>query len=271
VQAEAIEMVKHAYADAVVETYRALGEEIQDWGDTVTGAARDTHINLLTAALGRAARNAQISMVNAYMEMVEGREGPASATHYRHGRNRLSGGVLRAALDSNRFWDVTGTTLTWGDLDTLSSAARHWHRLAAGAGRRGQGIDDEVPLTVAEQVLGDIGFKSDPAAGFSMPRGFWYAPEGSHVGWGENPAGSDIFQPKRFSTSGTNLRHRGRPKRTRQTRGIRGHDFFKPGLETLASELGNELEQFAQDLVDIWLSAARPSPEIIVTVNTRIW
>ena len=134
----------------------AVGVELERWLTQLASAMDNTHKELLSRNLHQLGKNAQLSMLAAYRQLVTARESPADRTHYRAGAGRLAGGILLSALSRDDFFEVSGTTLIWGNLDVLNASARQWHRIAAGAGGRGSGISDEVPVKFEDHVLAVI-------------------------------------------------------------------------------------------------------------------
>lgn len=285
----AIGTIQDAFAETIDKALAQVGIALQDFSNHLYNAVNNTHDDVLARNLYTLGRRAQNEMTESYQALVTSREGAASRTHYRAGIGRLAGGVLLAALGRSDFFDVSGTTLTWGNLEALNAAARQWHRIAAGAGGRGQGIHDVFPVSFAGVTLATIGLESAASPGFAMPRGIWVTPQGdSRVSAGRNPPGSDLFYPQNssgpqpvetsrgvfaerpsLSAREAGIRFRGRPTGLRATRGIRSHDFFRAGIELIAHDLPTVIQQYAHDVTGQWLSAAQINRVIKIRVTAK--
>lgn len=268
----------------------AIGIEVEKWLYKLADAMNDTHRETLNRNLHELGHNAQLSMLAAYRELVTARESPADSTHYRAGMGRLAGGILLQALSRDDFFEVSGTTLIWGNLDALDASARHWHRVAAGAGGRGSGINDEKPVTFQDHVLAVIGYSTPPSPGFFMPAGVWVTPGGhQRVRSGGRVPGTDEFYPQNTGAEDfsvhevrrgvfalhpnlnayeAGVRVPGRRTQGRPTRGIRSHDFFRAGINTLAEDLPVILQQYVYDLLGEWADAARLDETVRVTASS---
>ena len=117
-----------SFSDAVSALSLQAGVQISDWAERVAVATTNTHDEALSRNLAGIAREAQLAMLDMYQELVVSREGPASQTHYHAGIGRLAGGILLGALGHSDFFEVSGNSLSWGNISMLNSAAHHWRQ-----------------------------------------------------------------------------------------------------------------------------------------------
>lgn len=303
IKASAIGVIKQSVAVAVGDLLESINIELTAWASRLASALSEKNTGALQGDLMTLGREAQLRMLNAYGQLVTRQEGPASRTHYRAGQGRLAGGILLRALGRGDFFEVHGTTLSWGNVSMLDGAARQWHRIAFGAGRGG--IHDEFAVTFNDLVLATIGVAGGPSPGFSMPAGIWVPPgSAGQKGALRAPSGGrgdDEFYPHHggvsqavefkpghftmmpnLSASEMLLRDRGRPRKMtmqgpRPTRGIKPHDFFNAGVRYLAGQAGGKqgglgmvLERYANNLTKAWVdSAGRMQKTVRVNVVAR--
>lgn len=163
---------------------------------------------------------------------------------YRVGQGRLSGGVLRRALEEPSMFTGDARGINIGDRSILNKEAKHWYRL-------NYGTSGVAPLTPAVSpvlkfgggtvtTLTDASPRSKP---FHMPVGFWRDGE-FHVG--------DIRAATRigYGSARASLYATGDQKATRtKESNIAGRRFFDAGLvaitETLPEVYEDLLLQFA--------------------------
>lgn len=142
---------------------------------------------------------------------------------YRVGQNRLSGGVLRRALENPQMTQATTSGVALGNLAVLNAEAKHWYRLNFGT----QGKDPlyptpDIPLTFHGTRLGTITAGHKKADSFLMPLGVWG--EGSGVGrFGDVGSGFGFYP--------TSKRKRRKPS------DIAGRRFFDAGVVALAETM----------------------------------
>lgn len=202
---------------------------------------------------------AQEAMGLAFDEKVTGREGPASATHYRAGDGRLAGGLVRRVLGDPDFFRATSLGLEWGNKELLDNAAAQWHRLNFGAGgRAGDDGGEEFPVRFGGGSGGTLTFGDEPSPGFSMPAGVWIGLDGKRVGAGSSANGADQFFPQRRPVrndagekiGSINVRPKGvlgAANRSLQTSGIEGKHFMEAGLQSMADLLPLAFDEYAKD------------------------
>lgn len=208
----------------------------------------------------RLGSNAQVAIIEAYDEMVVGTEGPASATHYRAGLNRLAGGVLRRALANPRnIYTAYADGLSFINQDGLYREAAHWHRIAFGAGARGRGAHSSYTVRFGNLVAASIGIIEEPSAEFKMPPGMFYGVEdGKGVPPSASRRGQDVFFPNAQKARDKRPGVRWVPHKQRarkfgyvggmRTQGIRGENFFDAGVAVIANEFPLAYEQYYRDL-----------------------
>lgn len=283
-------MATEAFAEAGEGAIAAVGVGLSErWLPRLRQVSESVHSQRLTSDLNTIGKQAQKVMIEAYSRLVVGHEAPADASHYRAGSGRLAGGVLLRALSRGDFFEVSGTTLVWGNFAVLDAAARHWHRIAAGAAPEGSGIADRFEVHFEDLVFGYLGLVLDPSKPFNVPPGVWKASDGQVVGAGAHPRGTDEFYPVRGGTTqsleskrglivdiknrsaaqnGINLQGGVRPGQllSRRSRGIRSHDFFAPALAFMAIELPKAFVKYANGLLEEWNEEGHVSEVIDVKV-----
>jgi hypothetical protein len=286
----AVANMKISFIDALKDISEQIVIQFTDWGNRFAAVTDNHHSDLLSQHLETLGRAAQLETMNMYEELIVRHEGAASATHYRAGVGRLAGGILMNALGRRDFFNVSGNTLSWGNIEMLDASAHHWGRLAFGAGGRGAGIYEHKEITFEGMALTTIGIQGDPSPPFSMPRGIWLKP-GSDAR-GKGPRGADQFYPTNSSRptlletapgvveERPNLgrdrtlagREGVRPgdRRSTNTRGIQTRDFFKAGLELMTSQddgLPKVISTYLHDLTGQW--AQEVAQRRVVDVNVR--
>jgi hypothetical protein len=288
----AILNMKVSFADALKGVSSAVIVQLTDWAQRFVAVTDNHHPEILSANLQTLGRAAQLDMLQMYEELVVREEGPASRTHYRAGVGRLAGGILMEALGRKDFFTVTGNKLAWGNIDMLDASAHHWGRIAFGAGAEGGGIADREDVSFRGMALTSIGIEGKPSAPFSMPRGIWLKP-GSQTP-GKGPRGADEFYPENTSRPtlletapgikeerpnlgrADLLGDRNPDRRSsavRGTRGIRTHDFFKAGLETMANPdegLPKILTNYLFDLTHDWEQQVSQRRVVDVNIRSRV-
>lgn len=279
-----------AATDALSVGIARLAQETEDVTTNMLAAIRRDNPAFRQQMFQRLGRNAQISMLDSYGQLVTRREGAASRTHYRAGQGRFAGGVLRSALGSSDFFEATPNGLSWGNIAALDAAAKHWHRVAFGAGGRGQGGSAHYSVTFKDLAqAADIGYQESASPGFSMPAGVWISEDGRRVPAGRHPNGSDAFYPVRIqneitrqprpgqvgeirrnislSRQGAHIRIQGRPPGLRPTRGIEGKDFFNAGVRRIANDLPKAIDDYVNNIFGTWTAAAKKRTTVSVTVD----
>jgi hypothetical protein len=188
----------------------------------------------------RLGASAQASVLEAYQGMIVSEEGPASKTHYRAGRGRLAGGIMRAALAREDFYSASGSGLDIINQEALDGAARQWKRLAFGAGGRGTGSAGAVSFHLGNS---DFSFNlNQPARSpFSMPAGLFFGSSGKAVPFSAGQRGRDVFGPSRRSG-----------EEWFPTEGIKGRDFLTAGLRRLAEDLPPAVQELMDGIIASW-------------------
>ena len=296
--AEAARAAVVSAADAVTSALslgiERLAQQVDDVTTNMLSAIRRDNPAFRQRMFQTLGRNAQLSMLDAYGQLVTRREGPADRTHYRAGQGRFAGGVLLQALGSADFFEATPNGLAWGNIAALDAAARHWHRIAFGAGGRGAGGSAHYPVTFKGLASIALGYDETPSPGFSMPAGVWISGEdGSRVQAGRHPNGSDAFYPVRVNNTveiskeaspgrfgqlvrsqsvsltrnGTRIRQQGRPEGLRPTRGIQGKDFFNAGVRRIANDLPKVIDDYVDSIFGSWTAAAKKRTRLSVQVD----
>lgn len=217
---------------------------------------------LLHQQIGRAA---QRSVLASYAQLVTAREGPAARTHYRAGRGRLAGGVLRRALARPDFFEADAEGIRFINETMLYREAAHWHRIAFGAGARGDPTSTRHEIRFSNLVVAAIGIEEDPSPAFRIPRGIWISPEGGRVRAGENPRGADMFYPA--LRGGRSRLGPAEPARGRVTAGIEGRNFFDAGVRRIARELPRAYENYYREIYAEFRQGRGPLRQVESTVR----
>lgn len=217
-------------ANAVVEAGYARSKMLNALADSIRAGLfeadfRDVH--------QRIAENAQ----NATLAAYDGRDrkGPRAYRTDDTGNNRrYAGGALRRALAAPDFYRATQNGIAFGNVSVLNKEARHWARIAFGAGAIGTGAHSSFAVRWSNLVVASLGLDVPARPAFTIPRGYFYAPGTKQVQRAGTP-GTGEFYPVGSRKPGT----RGRPtiQGRMLTRGIEGTDFFSPGLRVIATEL----------------------------------
>jgi len=253
-QAEAIRAIIH---DSINGILMGAGQAVAEWAQRLaqqTDNADDAQYreNMLRTV----AEAGQQSMLKSYDQLVTRNAGP----EYRVGEGRLAGGILREALGREDFFTVNGSSLLWGNVAVLSEAARHWHRIAFGAGAAGTGINIQYVIPFEGLVNAVMGIVGTPSPAFTMPYGWWYE-EGSVPGSSSrlNSASGrgGIFYPEtnpptHSQTAPIDISRESKGfqpgMRDHPTKGIRTHDFFSAGIRTIVKALPGMLAGYEKDI-----------------------
>ncbi len=230
---------------------------------------------------------AQKSVVKSYDQVVtRGANARGNRYPYRVGarqpNKRYAGGKLRSALNSPRFFEATAAGLRFINVDYLNRTARHWARLNAGAGPRGQGSRRRFTVTWSNLAVAAIGVDQAPRPGFFLPRGYWWARGGGQVVSADpGRIGQDEFYPVGIGPARGRTRldakaHR-RPGpyvgpgagigKRRPSLGIKARNFLDAGAETIARELPKGYEKLYRDLWE--QKAVGPNTKIRATARPR--
>lgn len=186
---------------------------------------------------------------------------------YRAGQGRLVG-AMRRALESPEIILAQRDGIIFGNTAILDRTAAHWRRLNFGAGARGaERYPQPAPLILDGQRLGQyLRFdQGGPSPAFSMPRGFWFDGSGNLAKPG-SATGQEFFpfgQGLRFANSS---KLNAGPKNSRllsqfisggaETRGIRGRQFFEPGLFYMAKTLPGLYKKLAESWIQEGIDSA---------------
>lgn len=242
-------------ADAVQDGLVAQGDQLAAIAYVFESPRRDTaRRTQLFRDVGQVSQNA---VVNAYDEMVVGRERAASRTHYRAGatgpnRGRFANGVLRRALNSENFFEAHSDGLRFINTQYLDQRAMHWRRLAFGAEPLGRGARESFPVRFGSLVAGALGLDEPPSPAFDLPPGSFLAGERA-VGHATRNRGRHAFYPRGELPPGTRLRGG-----QRATRGIAGRPFLQAGLQTMAETLPRAFEDYYFELFQLAQSRRGP-------------
>lgn len=230
---------------------------------------------------------AQKSVVKSYDQVVtRGANARGNRYPYRVGarqpNKRYAGGKLRAALNSPRFYEATADGLRFINVDYLNRTARHWARLNAGAGPRGQGSRRRFTVTWSNLAVAAIGVDQAPRPGFYLPRGYWWTRgAGQVVSADPGRIGQDEFYPMGIGPARKRTRpdsgaHRkpgpyvgpgaGIGKR-RPSLGIKARNFLDAGAETIARELPKGYEKLYKDLWEQKIIG--PNAQVKATAHPR--
>ncbi len=157
---------------------------------------------------------------------------------YRIG-DRLSGGVLQRALNSDNIYEASAEGIHFPNVTWLNSEAKHWARLNFGAGEAaGSAIygnaKRKFSVTWDDVVIAQLGFTETKRPAFGIPPGFFVQGEAGRRGGRARSAGG-AFYPTRQGPM-------------RPTRGITPTNFLDAGLARIARELPLAYE----DLFNEW-------------------
>lgn len=208
----------------------------------------------------------------AHRRVIEKYDATVGRSHasYRAGQGRLVG-QMRKALTSPSVISAQRDGIIFGNTAILDRTAAHWRRLNFGAGQRGaERYPQPAPLRLDGQRLGGQFLRFDqggPSPAFTMPRGFWFE-HGNLVKAGGTRSGAEFFPfgqgVRRVEhTSGLSV---GGPRDSRLlsqfvsgggvTRGIRGQQFFEPGLFYIASTLPGLYKKLAETWIKEGIESA---------------
>ena len=276
VKASIQELVNAAIATLVSTTVEGLREILTQFEAELHVEDLDRALNQgIEGVLKSVAKDVQDSIVKSYAGLVTSREQKGDATHYRAGEGRLPY-TLRRAISSADFVTVEGTELRVGNTAAMNKEARHWHRIAFGAGAAGgSGAVTSVDIVLGQQFT-TLEIVEGPSPGFLMPPGRWLN-GGENVGasndrrsfFRSNPYGAHN-RPR--TASGDQFYPGGVPgwrgPKWIKTRGIVGRNFFAAGLNRLAEELPKQLTEMRDRVVMEWAKEHMPNQS--KTIEARL-
>ncbi len=240
-----------------VEVSRQLNGISQAFKQSTADPARRTEM------FRKLGQDAQRSVSSSYGQFVTRQEGPASRTHYRQGEGRLANGVMRRALNNAQFFTASPDGLVFGNTAMLDREAKHWHRLAFGAGDRGEGSFEVYDVTLEGLTIAALGFNETESPAFYMPYGLFTDPTtGGVINAGKVARGGSQFKPSRPAP--------GRPKWFK-TKGIQGKPFLEAGLRRLARDLPVALEVYGEQLADEALAGIGEGHRLVTTGKAQIY
>lgn len=196
----------------------------------------------------------------------------ANHPSYREGQGRLVG-MMRRALESPEIILAQRDGIIFGNTAILDRTAAHWRRLNFGAGQRGaERYPQPAPLILDGARLGGQFLRFDqggPSAPFSMPRGFWFgaggelAKPGGGTGQQFFPFGQGIRKLSGLKDTGLSI---GGVRDARlisqfvsgggETKGIRGRQFFEPGLFYMGKTLPGLYKKLAESWIQEGIDSA---------------
>lgn len=164
----------------------------------------------------------QLSTLKSY-DSSRGRKGGPRGYRAGEGRwPRYSGGVLRAALASSDFFQVTADGIQFINADRLNNDAKQWARLNFGAAPAGEGSLPPQTVRMGDTEIGQIGLNEGPRPAFLIPKGIWR--DGAFHPFGED-ATTRMTQP--FQATDTVLKDK------KPTKGIEARNFLDRGVFSL--------------------------------------
>lgn len=193
-----------------------------------------------------------------------------SHASYRAGQGRLVG-QMRIALANPSIISAQRDGIIFGDTAILDRTAAHWRRLNFGAGARGaERYAQPAPLKLDGQRLSSQFLRFDqggPSPAFTMPRGFWF--ESGNLVKASGPRQGSEFFPfgqgirRVEQVSGISVGGRRDSLLLSQfisgggvTRGIRGQQFFEPGLFYIAETLPGLYKKLAESWIQEGIDSA---------------